>query len=131
MQVRRLSEIEGTERDVTAATGAWRSKRILLASDGLGYSLSETVVYAGTETDICYANHIEAVFCISGRMILVDRDENKEHIIEPGTLHILDDADNHTIKPIVDSTFLCIFTPPLTGREDHDADGVYPLLTDE
>lgn len=88
-------------------------------------------MYAGTETDICYANHVEAVFCISGKMILVDRDENEEHVITPGTLHILDDADNHTIKPIEDSTFLCIFTPALTGREDHDENGVYPLLTDE
>jgi L-ectoine synthase len=131
MQVRRVSEIEGTDRDVTAASGAWRSKRILLASDGFGYSVSETVVYAGTETDIRYENHVEAVYCISGKMILVDRDENVEHVIEPGTLHLLDDADNHTIKPVVDSTFLCIFTPPLTGREDHDANGVYPLLTDE
>ncbi|MEW2530999.1 ectoine synthase [Streptomyces sp. NPDC047071] len=131
MQVRRISEIEGTDRDVTAASGAWRSKRILLASDGFGYSVSETVVYAGTETDICYANHVEAVYCISGKMILVDRDENEEHIITPGTLHVLDDADNHTIKPIEDSTFLCIFTPALTGREDHDENGVYPLLTDE
>ncbi len=45
-------------------------------------------------------------------MILVDRDEGEEHVITPGTLHILDDADNHTIKPVEDSTFLCIFTPP-------------------
>jgi arginine decarboxylase-like protein len=52
-------------------------------------------------------------------------------IMELGRFLTADDADNHTIKPIEDSTFLCIFTPALTGREDHDENGVYPLLTDE
>jgi L-ectoine synthase len=26
---------------------------------------------------------------------------------------------------------ICVFNPPLTGREDHDANGIYPLLTDD
>lgn len=30
----------------------------------------------------------------------------------------------------MDSTFLCVFTPALTGREDHDENGTYPLLTE-
>jgi L-ectoine synthase len=25
----------------------------------------------------------------------------------------------------------CVFNPPVTGREVHDENGVYPLLTDE
>jgi L-ectoine synthase len=25
---------------------------------------------------------------------------------------------------------VCVFTPALTGREVHDADGAYPLLTE-
>jgi L-ectoine synthase len=26
---------------------------------------------------------------------------------------------------------MCVFTPPVTGREVHDGDGAYPLIADE
>ena len=43
MIVRSFKDIEGTDRDVTAETGTWRSKRIILAKEGVGFSLHETV----------------------------------------------------------------------------------------
>ncbi|MET9364978.1 ectoine synthase [Streptomyces sp. NPDC006632] len=52
-------------------------------------------------------------------------------LITPGTMYLLDGHEKHTLRPRVDSTFVCVFNPPVTGREDHDADGVYPLLTEE
>jgi len=42
MIVRSLEEIMGTERDV--ATPHWISRRLLLKSDGMGFSLHETTV---------------------------------------------------------------------------------------
>ncbi len=62
MIVRSLAEIEGTDRDVRAET--WRSQRLLLARDGQSFSMHDTVLYAGTETTMWYANHIEAVYCV-------------------------------------------------------------------
>ncbi len=64
MLVRRLSEIDDTVRDVHAET--WKSRRLLLASDGQRVSLHDTILYAGTETTMEYANHVESVYCIGG-----------------------------------------------------------------
>ena len=65
MIVRNLADLENTERDVRADT--WKSRRLLLADDKMGFSLHDTVLYAGTETEMEYQNHFEAVYCIEGK----------------------------------------------------------------
>jgi L-ectoine synthase len=40
------------------------SRRFLLRKDGMGFSMHETILRAGTETHMWYANHLEAVYCI-------------------------------------------------------------------
>lgn len=130
MIVRSLKDIEGTERDVTAETGAWRSKRIVLAEEKVGFSLHETVMYAGTQTSMWYANHIEAVLCVEGEGELTDDETGEKHPISPGTLYLLDGHERHTMRPKTDLRLVCVFNPPVTGREVHDENGVYPLLTE-
>lgn len=44
MIVRTTAEITGTERDV--AGKGWRSKRIVLGGDGVGFSFHETTIEA-------------------------------------------------------------------------------------
>ncbi|MGW5350927.1 ectoine synthase [Streptomyces sp. NPDC004031] len=129
MIVRSLSDIEGTDRDVLAETGTWRSKRLVLAKEAVGFSVHETVMYAGTETTMWYAHHIEAVFCVEGEGELTDDETGVSYPIAPGTLYLLDGHERHTVRPTTDLRFVCVFNPPVTGREVHDADGVYPLLT--
>ena len=70
MLVRTLDEITDTESDIK--TPNWRSKRIVLAKEGVGFSVHETTIYAGTVNDFWYANHIEAVFITSGEGELED-----------------------------------------------------------
>ena len=53
MIVRDIKDIEGTEDDIVTET--WRSKRIILKKDGMGYSVHETTIFAGTETHIYYS----------------------------------------------------------------------------
>ncbi|MGH3367681.1 MAG: ectoine synthase, partial [Nocardioidaceae bacterium] len=60
MIVRHLSELDGTSRDVE--TPNWRSRRLVLAREGVGFSFHDTVLYSGTETHMWYANHVEAVY---------------------------------------------------------------------
>ncbi|KPC84254.1 ectoine synthase, partial [Streptomyces sp. NRRL S-4] len=48
MIVRSFSDIENTDRHVRSASGTWESKRIVLAKEKVGFSLHETVLYAGT-----------------------------------------------------------------------------------
>ncbi|MFE7536727.1 ectoine synthase [Streptomyces rhizosphaericola] len=131
MIVRSFKDIENTDRHVRSRSGTWESKRIVLAREGVGFSLHETTVYAGTETSMWYANHIEAVLCVEGESELTNDETGETHVITPGTMYLLDGHEKHTLRPRTDSRFVCVFNPPVTGREDHDAHGVYPLLTEE
>lgn len=128
MIVRHLDDVVGTDRDVAAPT--WSSRRFLLAKDGLGYSLNDTVLHAGTTTAMWYRHHQESVYCIAGTGSLRNVDTDEVHAISPGTLYVLDGHERHELTAETDLRMVCVFTPALTGLEVHDADGVYPLLTD-
>lgn len=127
MIVRTLGDIVGSERDVAAAT--WSSRRLILADDRVGFSLHDTIIHAGTETSMWYRNHIEAVYCIEGDGTLEDVTTGETHEIGAGSMYLLDQHDKHVLRARSQMRMICVFNPPCTGRETHDADGVYPLLT--
>lgn len=129
MIVRSLGEVVGTERDVQEKT--WCSRRFVLAKEGVGFSMHDTVLYAGTSTAMWYANHIEAVYVIEGEGELVNEETGERHRLEPGVMYLLDGHEHHTVHARTDVRTVCVFNPPCTGREVHDSDGVYPLLTEE
>lgn len=130
MIVRDLTEVVGTDRDVEAPT--FSSRRMLLAKDGMGFSLHDTILFAGTETKIHYRNHLEAVYCIEGSAEIVELDgDGAVYEIKPGVMYALDGHERHLLRAITDFRALCVFNPPLTGREVHDEDGVYPLITED
>ncbi|MEV6236680.1 ectoine synthase [Lentzea sp. NPDC051838] len=129
MIVRTLDELDGTERDVV--TPNWRSKRIILAGDRVGFSLHETVLKAGTSNDFWYANHVEAVLCVAGEGELTDKETGETYQLRPGTLYLLNGNERHQVRPHTDIRAICVFNPPVTGREVHDENGVYPLVVEE
>lgn len=126
MIVRRLVDLRGTEREVCAAN--WRSRRLLLAGDGLGFSLHDTVIQAGTTTQMHYQNHVEAVYCIKGRGRVTVIDTGEIFEIRPGTVYAVDDNEQHRLTADTQMRMVCVFNPPLVGPEVHDENGVYPLL---
>lgn len=126
MIVRSLHDLDGTDRDVV--TPNWRSKRIILAGDRVGFSMHETVLKAGTVNDFWYANHVEAVLCVEGTGELVDKETGEVHALRPGTLYLLDGNERHQVRPATDLRAICVFNPPVTGREVHDERGAYPLI---
>ncbi len=128
MIVRNLEDILDTENDVKAET--WASRRFLLKKDGMGFSFHETTIYAGTETYIWYKNHLEAVYCVGGEGEIETIEDGKIYPIKDGTMYALDKHDKHYLRAKTDLRLICVFNPPLTGREVHDEDGVYPLLDD-
>jgi len=130
MIVRTLDEVTGTARDVSGETGTWRSRRIILAGEKVGFSLHHTIMYAGTETSMWYANHVEAVYCVQGAGALTDDETGQVHQIAPGSMYLLDGHERHTMRPVTDLHLVCVFNPPVTGREIHDENGVYPLLSE-
>ena len=124
MIVRKLSEITDTERDVRATT--WRSRRLLLRDDGMGFSLHDTVLHAGSETRMWYRHHLEAVYFIEGEGEIVELETGVVHPISPGTMYALDKNDRHVLRARTELRCVCVFNPPLTGKEVHDAHGAYP-----
>ena len=128
MIVRKLSDIEGSEAEVI--TPNWSSNRILLKKDGMGYSLHETIIFPGTETFIWYKHHLETVLCVEGEGEVELIDEGTTFTIEPGTMYALDKHDKHYLRAKTRMRMICVFNPPLTGKEVHDAEGVYPLEAD-
>jgi len=124
--VKQLNDIVGTELDVQAET--WISRRLLLQKDNMGFSMNDTIIKAGTETKMWYKNHLEAVYCIEGEGE-VEVVGGKTFPIRPGTIYALDQHDRHILRAKTELRMICVFNPPLTGRETHDADGAYPLVT--
>ena len=128
MIVRSLKELDGTERDVEAPT--WRSRRFVLASEKVGFSMHDTVLYAGTETRMWYAHHIEAVFVVEGEGELLDKETGITYQLTPGSLYLLNGHEHHQLRPKTEMRTVCVFNPPVTGREVHDEHGVYPLIVE-
>lgn len=126
MIVRSFDELTDTDRHVK--TKNWHSKRIVLAQEGVGFSLHETVLDAGSVNDFWYANHIEAVVCVEGEGELLDKETGQNYQITAGTMYLLDGHERHQLRPATDMRMICVFNPPVTGQEVHDENGVYPLI---
>lgn len=128
MIVRKLHDIVGTDRDVRGKTETWASRRLLLKDDGMGFSYHDTIIFAGTETLIWYRNHLEAVYCVAGEGELELIDTGEIIPIADGTMYALNGHEKHYLRAKTDMRLICVFNPPLTGREDHAPDGSYPVM---
>lgn len=125
MIVRSLNDIIGTEFDVHGP--GWNSRRLLLKSDGMGYSVTNTIIKAGAEMTLEYKHHLEACYCISGSGSVHDSASGEIQDITPGTIYALNKNDHHTLRAnkTEDMHLVCVFNPPLSGKEVHGADGSY------
>ncbi|MFF2041104.1 ectoine synthase [Kitasatospora sp. NPDC058170] len=117
MLIRDLEDVK------TVEWGNGLSRRFLLAGDGLGYSLTDTLVRAGTKSRLEYRNHMEACYCIAGSGEVIDLDGNA-HPITPGRMYALDQHDAHYLvaSPDEDLRLVCVFAPALQGDEVHQLD---------
>lgn len=104
----------------TVEWGNGVSRRFLLACDGIGYTLTDTIVRAGTKSLLEYRNHIEACYCIEGYGEVVDM-QGRAYPVVPGTLYALDQHDPHFLVagPDADLRLVCVFAPALAGDEAH------------
>ncbi|MCY1160087.1 MAG: ectoine synthase [Citricoccus sp.] len=129
MLVTNLNDLNDTDRDIQSET--WRSRRMVLAGEGVGFSFHDTVIYAGTTSTFHYANHIEAVYCVQGEGTLTNEETGEVHELRDGTMYLLDGHEKHTVRATTELRMACVFNPPVTGRETHDANGVYQLVLQE
>jgi len=125
MIVKHLNQVVDTADDVD--TAAWNSRRLLLHKDGMGFSMHDTLIKAGTETLIWYQNHVEAVYCIEGEGE-IEVIGGETYPLSPGTLYALNGHEKHYLRAKSQLRTICVFNPPLSGREVHDERGTYPRM---
>lgn len=129
MIVRDLATARGGPREVDG--GNWISRRLLLKEDGMGFSLHDTEVRAGTSTRMCYRNHLEAVYCVAGEGSLENLATGETHPVRDGIVYALDAHDEHVLHARTTLRVVCVFNPPLVGPEVHDATGAYPAMASD
>lgn len=127
MIIRNLNELKASG-GYQEKVGVWTSARYLMKADGVGFTLTQTTICAGSEFTMEYKNHIEANLVIEGAGEVTDEATGAVHSIKPGSMYTLDKHDRHSIKALSDMRLVCIFTPALEGTETHDKYGSYPLL---
>lgn len=127
MIVKHLDDVIGTQDDVDA--DGWNSRRLIFRDAGVGYSINDTIIKSGAELVMEYRHHFEAVYCIEGEGEIEDLATGKVHPIRPGTLYVLNLHDRHCLRANRGTymRMVCVFNPPLTGREVHDETGAYAL----
>lgn len=105
----------------------WTSVRLLLKDDAMGFSFHITTIHTGAELPMHYKRHLESVYCMSGKGSIEDCTTGEVTQIRPGTMYALDKHDKHILRAEEEMQMACVFNPPLTGAEVHDASGAYPL----
>ena len=127
MIVKHIDDVLGTEADVD--TEGWTSRRLIYKDAGMGYSVNDTIIKPGAQLEMEYRNHFETVYCIEGEVEITDLATGQTHAIRPGTLYALNNHDRHVLRANKGThmRMVCVFNPPLTGREVHDETGAYAL----
>ena len=115
---RRLTEVNDTERDVR--DDWWRSRRLLVAEDGLPYSFHITIIHPGARLRFEYAGHRETVYCIAGSGTMIDQTTGQTFDMERGTLYSAGIGEPHEVVAHTEMTLVCVFDPPLKGTEEAD-----------
>ena len=125
MIVRTLDEILVSDMNVEGEK--WASRRFLVKKDEMGFTVTDTIIHPGTETELCYRNHLEACYCIEGEgEVEVLGPEPRIYSIKPGTIYALNKHERHILRAAKAMRLICIFNPALTGKEVHDENGGYP-----
>lgn len=127
MKIVSRESIQGSSRVVKCPKNGFTSNRLLLASDNMGFTLTETHIPMGPPQFWHYKNHLEACYCVYGYGELINKTTNEKHMIRPGSTYVLDSHEPHTFQALMDTVLVCVFNPPLKGTEVHKEDGSYGI----
>lgn len=126
MIVRDVQKLKHTDRHVV--TENWSSTRLVVRSDGLGYSVHHTVIPEGFEVHCHYKDHFETNYCIAGEGEVLDIATGERHQLKVGNVYALDRHDEHIVRALRGELHLvCVFNPPLHGEERHNDHGGYDI----
>ncbi len=118
MIIRDVKDVLGTDRDVTG--DGWQSRRVILERDGLKYSVHETIIEANLDLRFHYNSHRETVYCIEGEGTVENVLTGEVASLHPGVIYSAGIKEEHVLKTRTRMKLLCIFDPPLQGKESAD-----------
>ncbi len=121
MIVKRTEDVLGTKGDQRGEK--WHSLRLLHEEDGMGVTLTDTILESGFEMELWQKHHLEACYCLDGEGSVEELDGGRVHELRPGTLYAMNKHDRHRLRAKTRMRIVCTFFPALTGQERHDADG--------
>ena len=121
MIVKTREDVIGTKGE--ASGDRWYSLRLLHTEDGMGVTLTDSILEPGFEMVLWQKNHLEACYCLEGEGTVEELDTGVIHRIRSGTLYAMNTHDRHRIRAETRMHIVCTFFPALTGDEVHDADG--------
>jgi ParB-like chromosome segregation protein Spo0J len=124
MKIIKTPELEAA-RVVECPNDGFVSHRLLLADDGMGYSMTKTVIPPNGKQFWHYKNHLESCYCVSGHGEITDVTTGETHQINPDTTYVLNHNEPHYFEAFEEVTLICVFNPPLRGSEVHGPDGTY------
>ncbi len=127
MFVKTADDVRGGRGDTVLTGGKARVLRYLLREDGVGFTVSDIRIEAGSDMVLWYKNHIEANYVLEGERSVEDLETGTVYELAPGTMYVLDKHDRHRFRSKTRMRMICVFTPALVGGETHDEDGSYPL----
>ena len=121
--VRSAEEMRAAGREMVVAGGQARTLRMLVKDDRVGFSLSDVRLASGARCDLWYKHHWEANLVIGGEGTLREAATGREWPMRFGTMYLVGPEDRHTMECSADLHVLSVFCPPISGEEQHDADG--------
>jgi len=121
MIVKTKDDVVGTKGDVHG--DKWQSLRLLHKEDGMGVTLTDSVLEPSFRMDLWQKNHVEACYCLEGEGTVEELDNGAIHEVKAVTLYAMNNNDRHRICARTRMRIVCTFFPALTGEEVHDADG--------
>jgi L-ectoine synthase len=116
--IRNVADIIGSDRDVHGE--GWKSRRLILADEDIGYSLHETTLDPGVELKFTYRNHRETVYCTAGEGSIEDLDSGRRVRLVPGVTYSAGIGEPHVVRTVTEMKLICVFTPALVGTEEAD-----------
>lgn len=123
MKIKDVKDLLNSERDIKGV--GFRSIRVLLEKDNMGFSLHKTIIDQGGPYHWHYKNHLESCYCIAGYGQIKNLETGEVTEIRPDMVYILDNHDNHTFTAHTNVELISVFNPPVKGNETHKADGSY------
>ena len=124
MKIINVKELQ-KDRVIECPNGGFTSNRILLDEDNMGYTMTKTVIPVNGKQFWHYKEHLESCYCVKGRGELTNKETGETFEISEDITYVLDKNDAHYFEAFEEVTLICIFNPPLTGKEVHQEDGSY------